>query len=178
MAIVKNVNSKLIEHLVLTEQQCWENTHYSRHETGIPMTVEDDVLKEKVCGIFHGLGLELSHRDTQTCPQVKNNRTIIKLSNKKDCLQVLRVKKWLKDLDGTMLNLPSNSKISINKNLYGYYKGLWSKCKCLKGTSKIHQFYTNNGIIHLKLVKNGSVKTITHINNPMDLFPNIDIDNL
>ena len=57
------------------------------------MTVKDDVLKEKVCGIFHGLGLELSHRDTQTCPQVKNNRTIIKLSNKKDCLQVLRVKK-------------------------------------------------------------------------------------
>ena len=57
------------------------------------MSVEDDVLKEKVCGIFHGLGLELSHRDTHTCPQVKNNRTIIKLSNKKDCLQVLRVKK-------------------------------------------------------------------------------------
>ena len=28
--------------------------------------------------------------------------------------------------------------------------------------NKIHQFYSKNGIISLKLIKNGQVKTITH----------------
>ena len=47
-----------------------------------------------------------------------------------------------------------------------------------KRDSKICQFYTNNTIIRLKLVKNASVKTITHVNDLKDLFPDIDIDNL
>ena len=29
IGIVKNVNSRLVEQLVQTEQQCWENTRYS-----------------------------------------------------------------------------------------------------------------------------------------------------
>ena len=45
-------------------------------------------------------------------------------------------------------------------------------------SKKIHQFYTSNGIIRLKLVKNGSFKTINNINDLKDLFPNIDVDNL
>ena len=66
------------------------------------------MLEEKVCGIFHELDIEIGQRDIRTCDQIKNNRNIIKLSNRKDCLQVLRAKKRLKDLDDTMLNLPSD----------------------------------------------------------------------
>ena len=33
-------------------------------------------------------------------------------------------------------------------------------------------------IIRLKLVENGSVKTITHVNDLKDPFPDIDIDHL
>ena len=109
---------------------------------------------------------------------LKNTRALIKLSNSKDCLQVLRAKKRLKDLDGTTLNLPSDSKTFINESLCGYYRGLWNKCKRLKGDKKIHQFYTNNGILRLKLVENGSMKTITHVNDLKDLFPDTAIDNL
>ena len=182
VAIAKNVNSKQVEQLVQTERQCWENAQYSRRECleliGIPTSVKDDVLEEKVCGIFHEIGIEIGQRDIQVCHQIKNNRTIIKLSNRKDCFQVLRAKKRLKDLNGITLNLQSDSKIFINKSLCGYYRGLWNKCKRLKGDKKIYQFYTNNGIIRLKLVENGSVKTITHVNDLKDLFPNIDIDNL
>ena len=182
VAIVKNVNSKLVEQLVQTERQCWENVQYSRREylelTGIPTSLKDDVLEEKVCGIFHEHGVEIGQRDIQACHRIKNNRTIIKLSNRKDCLQVLRAKKRLKDLDGTTLNLRSDSKIFINKSLCGYYRGLWNKCKRLKGDKKIHQFYTKNGIIRLKLVENGSLKTITHVNDLKNLFPDIDTDNL
>ena len=148
---------------------------------GIPTSVKDDVLEEKVCGIFHELGMERDiQRDIQACHGIKNNRTIVKLSNRKHCLQVLRAKKRLKDLDSTSLNLPSDSKIFINESLCGYYRGLWNKCKRLKGDNKIHQFYTSYGIIRLKLVDNGSVKTITHVNDLKDLFlfPDVDIDNL
>ena len=109
---------------------------------------------------------------------LKNTRTLIKLSNSKDCLQVLRAKKRLKDLDGTTLNLPNDSKTFINESLCRYYRGLWNKCKRLKGDKKIHQFYTNNGILRLKLVENGSMKTITHVNDLKDLFPDTAIDNL
>ena len=119
----------------------------------------------------------MGQRDIQAYHRIKNNITIIKLSNRKDYLQVLRAKKWLKDLDGT-LNLQSDSKIFINENFCGYYRGLWNECKRLKVDNKMHQFYTNNGIIRLKLVENGSVKTITHVNDLKDLFPDIDNDNL
>ena len=92
---------------------------------------------------FMNLALNLK-RDIQACHRIKNNRTIIKLNNRKDCLQVLRAKKRLKDLDGTTLNLPSGSKIFINESLCGYYRGLWNKCKRLKGDEKIDRFYTSN----------------------------------
>ena len=76
------------------------------------------------------------------------------------------------------VELTSNSKIFINESLCGDYRGLWNKCKRLKGDRKIHQFYTNNGIIRLKLVEIGSVKTIAHVNDLKDLFPDTDTDNL
>ena len=150
----------------------------------IPTWVIDDVLEQKVCGIFPELGVEIGQRDIQACHGIKSNRTIIKLSNSENCLQVPRAKKLprakkqLKDLDGTTLNLPSDSKSFINESLCGCYSGLWNKCKRLKGDNKIHQFYTSNGIIRFKLIENGSVKTITHVSDLKDLFPDIDIDNL
>ena len=74
-AIVKNVNSRLVEQLAQTEWQCWEDTQYSRCKCleliGIPTSVKDDVLEEKICGIFHELDIELGQRDIQACHQIK-----------------------------------------------------------------------------------------------------------
>ena len=81
--------------------------------------VKDDVLEEKVCDIFYELDVEIGQRDIQACHCTKSNRTIIKVRNRKGCLQVLRANKRLKDLNGTTLNLSSNSKIFINESLYG-----------------------------------------------------------
>ena len=149
-----------------------------RVKIGIPTLIKDNVLEEKVLGIFHELGVELGQREIQTCRRIKNNITIVKLSNRKDYVQVLRPKKRPKDFDATTFVLPSDAKNSVNENLCGYYRGLWNKCKSLKDDNKIHQFYTNDGIIRLKLVENVSVKTINRINDPKDLFPDIDVDNL
>ena len=43
---------------------------------------------------------------------------------------------------------------------------------------KLHQFYTINGIISVKLVEHGPVKTVTHISDLEELFPDINIDDL
>ena len=56
LAIVRNLNSKLVERVVATEGQCWENAQYSRKDTlevvEIPMSVRDNVLEQKVCDVF------------------------------------------------------------------------------------------------------------------------------
>ena len=56
MVIARNVNSKLVERFVATKYQCWENAQYSRRGTlevvGIPLSVTDNVLEQKVCDVF------------------------------------------------------------------------------------------------------------------------------
>ena len=48
-------------------------------------------------------------------PLNKKNRTIIKLSNRKDFLQSLRPKKLLKNIDGTILAYRAIPKSSLTK---------------------------------------------------------------
>ena len=47
VAIVRNVNSKLVERVVVTEHLCWENAQYLQRDmlevVGIPMSVRDNV---------------------------------------------------------------------------------------------------------------------------------------
>ena len=52
------------------------------------------------------------------------------------------------------------------------------KCKAIKNKNILHQFYTINGIVRVKLVEHGPVKTVTHISDLEELFPDISIDGL
>ena len=70
VAIVKNINSWLVEQLVQTERQCLENAHYSRGEW-IPTSVKYDVHEEKVCDIFHEIGVQIGQRNIQACHRIK-----------------------------------------------------------------------------------------------------------
>ena len=55
-----------------------------------------------MCGVFKKTGIEIDERDVQACHDLKEKeRTIVKFDNRKDCLQILRVKKELKSLDPT-----------------------------------------------------------------------------
>ena len=75
MAIVKNINNKLVERVVATERQCWENAQYSRRDTlevvGIPMSVRDNVL-EQVCDVIQEIGVDICDRDIQACHSLKD----------------------------------------------------------------------------------------------------------
>ena len=59
IAMVKNVNKKLVNQLIKTEQQCWANPQYSRHEclevVGIPTSIPNNSLETIIQGFLINL---------------------------------------------------------------------------------------------------------------------------
>ena len=183
LAVTKNVNSKLMERVVQTERQCWANAQYSRRDTieviGIPSPIRDKDLEDKVRNIFGEIRVKVNERDIQVCHQLREkDRTTVKFVNRKGCTNILRVKKDLKHLDPTKLSFSEGTKIFINESLCPYYRATWNKCKKLRANKKLHQFYTINGIVRVKLEENGPPKSITHMLDLVNLFPDIGIDSL
>ena len=183
LAVTKNVNSKLMERVVQTEIQYWANAQYSRRDTieiiGIPSSIRDKDLEDKVRNIFREIGVNVNERDIQACnPLREKDRTIVKFLNGKDCTNILRGKKDLKYLDPTKLSFSEGTKIFINESLCPYYGGIWNKCKKLRADQKLHQFYTINRIVRVQLEENGPPKSITHMVDLVNLFPDIEIDSL
>ena len=104
---------------------------------GIPNSISNSILEETVCGVFKKIGVEIDERDVQACHRLKEKeRTTVKFVNRKNCLQILGVKKELKFLDPTELAFPENTKVFINKSLCPYYRGIWNKCNKTKGNSE------------------------------------------
>ena len=75
VAIIMNVNSKLVERVVATERQCQENAQYSRRDTlevvGIPMSVRDNVLEQKVSDVIQEIDVDICDRDIQNSEDKK-----------------------------------------------------------------------------------------------------------
>ena len=183
IAVVKIVNDRLVERIVKTEKQFWENAQYSRRDTleivGIPGSIDNSVLEETVRGIFGKIGVQVDERDIQACHRLKEKDiTIVKFANRIDCLQILKVKKDLKSLDPTELDFPESTKIYINESLCPYYRGIWNKCKKLRAIQKIHQFYTISGLIRVKLEETGPSRAITPMIDLKELYPDVNIENL
>ena len=131
---------------------------------GIPISVRDNVLEQTVCDMFQDIDVDICDRDIQACHRLKDkDRTIVKFTNRKDCLRILRVKRQLKGLDPSVVDLPKGTKIFINESLCPYYRGIWNKCKKLRVKQKVHQYYTINGLIRLRIEESGQAKIITHM---------------
>ena len=103
------------------------------------------------------------------------NQTMVKFTNRKDCLWILKIKRQLNDLDPATVDLPERTKIFFNESLWPYYRGIWNKCKKLRGKQKVHQYYTINGLIRLRIEESGQAKMITHMVDLKSLFPDIEI---
>ena len=120
LAVTKNVNSKFMERVVQTERQCWANAQYSRRGTieviGIPSSIRDKDLEDKVRNIFGEIGVNINERDIQSCHRLREkDRTIVKFVNMKDCTNILRVKKDMKHLDPTKLSFSEGLKYLLTK---------------------------------------------------------------
>ena len=114
---MKKVNDALVKQLSSVERQCWKNAQYFRREyvevVGIPSLVEHDQLEPTVCRILHHIGVNISGDKIEACHRLGKNsdRTIVKFSSRKDCEHTMLVKKDLKDLDATDLDLPAGTKL-------------------------------------------------------------------
>ena len=114
-----------ISWVVQTERQCWANAQYSRRDTievlGIPSSIRDQDLEDKVRNVFREIGVNINERDIQACHRLREkDRTIVKFVNRKDCTNILRVKKDLKHLDPSKLSFSEGTKIFINESLCPY----------------------------------------------------------
>ena len=146
LLITKNVNSLLQERVIDLERQCWANAQYSRREclevSGIPNTIKQDELENKVLTIFKKVGCDIKNENIEACHRVRRqNNVIIKFSKRKDCQQVYSVKKDLAKLDMKEVDLPEGTQVYINQSLCPYYKSLWSKSKKLRTLGKIQFLY-------------------------------------
>ena len=131
-------------------------------------------MKANVSKVFDKFGVHVEEKDVQACHCSKDSDSvIIKLSDRKDSLQVLRIKKDLKSLEPTELDFPEGTRIFINESVCAYYRGLWNKCKKLKGMGKLHVFFVSNGTIKLKILENDWVKPITHTVDLKKMFPDV-----
>ena len=98
-SVVKRANSLYLKRLVDMERQCWANAQYSRREclgvVGIPDSVQNNELEDKLVTIFKKIGSEVSPRNTEAYHRLKrnNDRVIVKFSRCKDCEQIMSVKK-------------------------------------------------------------------------------------
>ena len=121
--------------------------------------------------------MDICDRDIQACHRLKDkDRTIVKFTNRKDCLQILRVKRQLKGLHPAVVDLPEGTKIFVNESLCPYYRGIWSKCKKSRDKQKVHQYYAINGLVRLQIEESGQAKIITYMVDLPNLFPDIEID--
>ena len=151
LAMNKNVNSQLRNLFVNMERQCWTNTQYSRREcvgiVGIPTSVPDNELEETFCNIVNKVGVKINDRDIESFHRVgSQGHMILKFSCRKDCQQLMKVKKYFSKLNLTDIDL-ENTKIFINQSLSPYYKLLWYKSKRLHAMKQIHSYYVSNGTV-------------------------------
>ena len=78
-------------------------------------------------------------------------------------------KKIVKNLDLAAVDLPEpeGTEIFIKESLCPYYRGIWNKCEKLRDKQTLHQYYTTNGLICLRIEEHGQAKLITHMVDPV-----------
>ena len=162
------------------ERQCWANVQYSRREcfevAGIPRDVSNENLESKVLEVFSKVGCEILSHDIQAWNCLTNNdRVIVKFLWRKDCDEVLSVKRDLRKIKLKDIGLRGSNSIFINTSWCPYYRMLWSKSKSLLDLRKINNFYVSSGKIKIRIKKNSKPLSITHVEDFKKYFPDVDL---
>ena len=98
---------------------------------GIPSTVDDEVLEDKVIEIFKCLKIPLAKSDTEDCHRLgKSNpkNTIVRYVNRKKCYAALSKKLDMRHIDKVKHGFPE-ANLFVNENLTPYNQKLAWKCR-------------------------------------------------
>ena len=112
-------------------------------------------LEKKALPIFQKICCIIEPTFIDDCHRLGNNndRIIIKFTCRKDCKQIFKVKKDLRDLNIDDLDLPRGTKIHINQILCPYFRILWSKANKLQNIRLNNNFYISSELSKSKLLK-------------------------
>ena len=162
------------------ERQCWANAQYSRREclevAGIPRDVSNENLESKVLEVFSKVVCEILSRDIEKYHRLANNdRVIVKFLRRKDCDQVLSVKRDLRKIKLEDIGWRGSNYIFINPSLCPYYRMLWSKSKRLLDLGKINNFYVSSGKIKIRIQESSKSLSVTHVEDFKKYFSDVDL---
>ena len=165
LALSKNISELLQYRLVNTERQCQTDAQYFRREyvkvAGIPPSVPASDFEKTFSKILEKGGMEVPAKDIDACHRVGKKggvivkflrSVIVKFLRRKDCQQVLSVKKDIRKVIATDLVLPNTTiKLYLNESLCSYYRILWSKSKALFTMGKTYIYFISNDSVKIRL---------------------------
>ena len=181
LVLSKIISELLSERLVNMERQCWANAQYSRHAcvevVGIPQSVPASDLEKTFSKVLEKVGIDVPANDIDACHRIgEQGRVIVKFLRRKDCQQVLSVKKDIQKIIVTDLDLPNTTtKFYLNESLGPYYRFLMSKSKALFTMGKIHSYFISNGLVKIHVKEKGPSIPITHTTDFEKYFPGVEL---
>ena len=130
LCVLRQVNSKLKEHIVLLERQCWSNCQYSKRKclelSGLHESMENSELIDTAFKLFKKLDIEIVSSNIEDChwlPSKGPKRVIVKFSKQKNTNNIRKVKKNFKSMD--LCSISIRSPVYIGGSLCKFYKTLW-----------------------------------------------------
>ena len=176
---LNNVVSEMSLKIVDLESKCNSLEQYGRRNnleiSGIPDSVDQTDLEDKVVEIFDKIGVDLSNDEIEACHRIGKSKdnsktTIIRLVNRKKCKSALFNRKKLRNIDTSSINLP-NAQIYINENLSPANQALAFYGRKLKRAGLIFNCYTFDGVVQIKRTQHEKPKKILHFSILKEMFP-------
>ena len=82
---------------------------------GIATSILQESLEGKICQIFEATGASVDKNDIDDCHRFRDKELmIVKFLQRKDCQQVFRCKKDLRNINISNLDLPEGTELFIN----------------------------------------------------------------
>ena len=106
--------------------------------------------------------------------KVKILRPVIGLANRKNCKKVLFNKKKLGSIDYSKHDFTRNTKVFASENLTPMNESIACNCRELKHSGLIHDCFSRDGIVRIKLREKDRPMKIFHMGKLHGLFPDFD----
>ena len=104
---------------------------------------------------------------------IVSHKIIVKFLRRKDCDQVMSVKRGLRKVKLEDIRLRGSNSISINPSLCPYDRTLWFKSERLVDLGKINNFYISSGKIKITWQENSKPLSKTQVEGFKKYFPDV-----
>ena len=185
--VLKEENMKLQSRVQLEDKLLRMETTKNNHEyawcnnieiQGIPATVVDHNLENKVIDIFRCLKINIDSSDIEDCHRLGNStpkNTIVCFVNHKFCKKALEAKFYLQKINNAELHFGTSSILYFSENLTPYNHYLAWKCRELKRANLMHGTWSPKGLIKIRRSMIEKPIPIEHENDIFNLYPNFVI---